>query len=452
MEEDTIVIYSAPGHMNTMSLLAKFISKHHPKIPIVILCTADADSAAAVSGVPSITYRRLPTPALPPDITDNCVELMFEIPRLNNANLREALHEISQKARIRAFIIDFFCNSGFEVSESMEIPTYHYFSAGTAVAIYSLCYAEIHETITVDLGEFKDFIEFPGLPLIYSLDFPREALLRQSIFNKHMVCLSKYMRKSRGFIVNAFDALDYRAKEAISNGLCLPNEPTPPVYFMGPLVGDVEGGAKHECLSWLDKQPSKSVVFLCFGRRGVFSAEQIKETAIGLEKSGHRFLWAVRSPMDGGEADLDAALPEGFMERTKERGLVVKSWAPQREVLSHDSVGGFVTHCGRSSIFEGLWFGVPMIGWPMDAEQRMNRTVVVEDMRVVLPVEGAADEFVTAAELEKRVRELMDSESKTGKEVRRRVGEMKSSARKAMAENGSSVVDLHKFLLSATLD
>ncbi|KAK7861299.1 udp-glycosyltransferase 88a1 [Quercus suber] len=51
-----------------------------------------------------------------------------------------------------------------------------------------------------------------------------------------------------------------------------------------------EGEAVPECLSWLDSQPSQSVVFLCFGSLGLFSIEQLKEIALGLEKSDQRFL------------------------------------------------------------------------------------------------------------------------------------------------------------------
>ncbi|PIN10383.1 Chalcone 4'-O-glucosyltransferase [Handroanthus impetiginosus] len=168
--------------------------------------------------------------------------------------------------------------------------------------------------------------------------------------------------------------------------------------------------------------------------------------ALGLENSGSRFLWVVRcsSAAAAGEPELEAVLPEGFLERTKERGLVLMSWAPQMEVLSHGAVGGFVTHCGQSSVFEALSFGVPMIAWPLYAEQKFSRVAIVEEMKVALPLEMTADGFVTAAELEKRVRELM--ESKRGREIRRRVTEMKYSMAAAVGKGGSSIVSLEKFM------
>ena len=75
------------------------------------------------------------------------------------------------------------------------------------------------------------------------------------------------------------------------------------MYCIGPLVKPDEVGVgterhAHECLSWLDAQPKASVVFLCFGSSGRFSAEQVKQTAAGLETSGQRFLWVVHHPND----------------------------------------------------------------------------------------------------------------------------------------------------------
>lgn len=191
----------------------------------------------------------------------------------------------------------------------------------------------------------------------------------------------------------------------------------------------------------------------------MFSREQLCEIARGLENSGQRFLWVVRNPPSDDQdqrqslalsfqedPELGSLFPEGFLDRTKERGLVVKEWAPQVKVLSHDSVGGFVTHCGWNSALEAVCAGVPMIGWPLYAEQRYNRVVLVEGMEVALWMRESESGFVAASEVEERVRELMESER--GELVRKRVMVARDEAKAALSEDGSSRLALAKLLKS----
>ncbi|PON91313.1 UDP-glucuronosyl/UDP-glucosyltransferase [Trema orientale] len=101
--------------------------------------------------------------------------------------------------------------------------------------------------------------------------------------------------------------------------------------------------SRLESLTWHDLQPSHSVVILCFGSLGSFLTEQLREIAFGLERNGQRFLWMVQSPVSMAtsglpDSNLDSLLLGEFLEQTKKRDLVVENWAPQVEVLSHDSV------------------------------------------------------------------------------------------------------------------
>jgi UDP:flavonoid glycosyltransferase YjiC (YdhE family) len=218
------------------------------------------------------------------------------------------------------------------------------------------------------------------------------------------------------------------------------------------LVSGGGGEKEDECTRWLDAHPDNSVVFLSFGSLGTFSAKQFVEIAVGLEKSGERFLWVVRSPrgpdfMYGDslpEPDLHAILPEGFLERTKGRGLVVKNWAPQVEVLRHRATGAFVTHCGWNSTLEGITAGLPLLCWPMYAEQRMNKVHIVEEMKLGVEMRGYNEEVVKAEEVEEKVRWVMTSEG--GKALRERVAAAKDEAAEALKEEGSSHLAFVQFL------
>ncbi|RRT46939.1 hypothetical protein B296_00019141 [Ensete ventricosum] len=267
-----------------------------------------------------------------------------------------------------------------------------------------------------------------------------------------MIRVLECIPDAEGILVNSFESLDAEAVRVLRDGACVPGRRMPPVYCIGPLIADgsrdvgVEKVEKAECVAWLDEQPRGSVVFLCFGSMGLFSAEQIKEIATGLERSGQRFLWVVRSPRNenqgpqgwgpSSEPDLETLLPEGFLKRTKQRGFLAKSWAPQVEVLNHEAVGGFVTHCGWNSALEAIMAGVPMIGWPLYAEQGLNKLFLVEQMRVAVPMEGYASELVAAEEVEARIRWLMESEG--GRELRERAAATKQRAAEAIREGGSS--------------
>ncbi|XP_057481940.1 UDP-glycosyltransferase 13-like [Actinidia eriantha] len=153
------------------------------------------------------------------------------------------------------------------------------------------------------------------------------------------------------------------------------------------------------CLAWLDNKPNGSVVVLCFGSKGEqFSGPQIREIAIGLERSDQRFLWVVKTT-------LELGLVCGVLgEDQREGGLVVESWAPQAEILKH---GAGVRESLRVELGDG---GASLVAWALYAEQRLNRVVLVEEMEVAIAVKMVEDGWVSGDEVERIVRELMGSE------------------------------------------
>ncbi|KAE8676875.1 UDP-glycosyltransferase 72B1 [Hibiscus syriacus] len=129
-------------------------------------------------------------------------------------------------------------------------------------------------------------------------------------------------------------------------------------------------------------------------------------------------------------------LPKGFIERTKDRGLLVPSWAPQAQVLSHGSTGGFLTHCRWNSTLESVVNGVSLIVWPLYAEQKMKALMLTEDAKVALRPKPNENGLICRDDIAKVVKGLMEGEE--GKSVRTRMKELKEAAAKVLGENGSS--------------
>ncbi|PIN03885.1 UDP-glucuronosyl and UDP-glucosyl transferase [Handroanthus impetiginosus] len=189
---------------------------------------------------------------------------------------------------------------------------------------------------------------------------------------------------------------------------------------VGPLVHNSEEKQSDHFIGWLEGKDEKSTIFASFGSEYFLSDHEIEEIACGLEMSGVNFIWVLRFPV-GDRIRIEEKLPVGFLERVWGRGMVVEGWAPQRQILSHRSVGGFLSHCGWSSVMEGVYFGVPIVALPMNLDQPLNARVVVPagvGEEVVRNREGKLDR----TEVARVVRKVVVEES--GEEVRRRVAEM----------------------------
>ncbi|WMV15165.1 hypothetical protein MTR67_008550 [Solanum verrucosum] len=66
---------------------------------------------------------------------------------------------------------------------------------------------------------------------------------------------------------------------------------------------------------------------------------------------------------------------------------MVTEWVDQREILSHGSVEGFLSHCDWNSVVESICAKVPILAWPMMADQHLNARMVVEEIKIGLRVE-----------------------------------------------------------------
>lgn len=175
---------------------------------------------------------------------------------------------------------------------------------------------------------------------------------------------------------------------------------------------------------WLDTHSKGSVVYVALGTEVSLSEAQINELALGLELSWVPFFWALRKSSSNQQNTntIDyQLLADGFEERVKGRGIVWKTWAPQLKILSHESVGGFLTHCGWSSCIEGLMFGHPLIMLPFLVDQGLNARVL-EDKQVGLEIQrDEQDGSYTRNSVAESVRMVMNHD---GNKIRAKAKEM----------------------------
>ncbi|XP_061367878.1 scopoletin glucosyltransferase-like [Gastrolobium bilobum] len=260
--------------------------------------------------------------------------------------------------------------------------------------------------------------------------------------------------RSYGVVVNSFSELEEVYAEHYRNVLGRK------AWHIGPLSlcnrdteekshrGKEASIDAHECLQWLDMKEPSSVVYLCFGSLAKFPDSQLREIATGLEASGQQFIWVVRKSKKDGE-EREEWLPEGFEKRMEGKGLIIRGWAPQVLILDHVAIGAFVTHCGWNSTLEGVSAGVPMVTWPVSAEQFYNEKLITEVLKIGVLV-GAkkwvrlVGDTIKWEAVEKAVKRIMAGEE--AEEMRNKAKLLSQLARWAVEEGGSSNSDLNALI------
>ncbi|XP_038986326.1 UDP-glucose:2-hydroxyflavanone C-glucosyltransferase-like [Phoenix dactylifera] len=343
---------------------------------------------------------------------------------------------------VSAVVVDISLVSTFlPVLAGVGLPCYLLFTA--SAAMLSLCAhfpAYIAAKTTAGVGD----VEIPGLRTVPKSSIPLPLHDPNNLFTTQFVENGRILQKACGILINTFHALEQEALDALNGGKVVPAG-LPPVVAIGPLK-PVIGCERGSPLPWLDAQPARSVVYVSFGSRTAMSAEQMKELGTGLERSGCRFLWVVKSKVVDREeeVELEELLGEEYLERVRERGLVVKGWVEQEEILGHVAVGGFLSHCGWNSVTEAALHGVPILAWPRLGDQRVNADVMARGGLGIWVKEWSwegEEKVVRGEEIGERVRELMEDEG-----LRASAARLGKEAVKAVAVDGSSGKGLAEFI------
>ncbi|XP_077239272.1 7-deoxyloganetin glucosyltransferase-like [Tasmannia lanceolata] len=456
--------FPAQGHINPMLKVAKILHTRGFYITFVntefnhkrLLRSRGPDS---LNGLDDFRFRTIPD-GMPPSDSDATQDVPAICDSTNKnclvpfRNLVSELNDTPGAPQISCIVSDGIMSFTLDVAEELRIPEVIFW---TPSACGFWAYNHYQQLMERGLTPLKDEsyltngyldtrIEWiPGMKDIRLRDLP--SFIRTTDPNEFMfhyaVQQTERAHRASAVILNTFEELESDVLDGLRSMF-------PHIYTIGPLsllsnrisdtqlqsIGSNLWKEDTDCIEWLDTKEPKSIVYVNFGSITVMTPEQMTEFAWGLANSKHPFLWIIRPDLVRGDS---AILPPEFFNETKDRGLLA-SWCPQEEVLSHPSLGVFLTHCGWNSMLESISGGVPVICWPFFAEQQTNCRFACNNWEIGMEI----DNDVKRDELEGLVRELMEGEK--GKEMRNKAMEWKGSAEKATKKGGSSYVNIDKLV------
>ncbi|GJE92138.1 glycosyltransferase family 1 protein [Phanerochaete sordida] len=231
-------------------------------------------------------------------------------------------------------------------------------------------------------------MDIPGLPPMYAYEvYPQQSIMDiPGIGLMHLNILDLLYECDAVFSCS-MDALEPpETVQAFTDFLALNSRK---LYFLGPLLSEAGDEAVVESKeiekspeiagflkNALEKHGERSLVYISFGTAyWTTKPEQVWTFLDILMEKNIPFIMALASPF--------CSLPDEVAAKVKASGTgLIVPWAPQQALLEHPVTGWFVTHAGFSSITESVHAGVPMICWPMSADQPLNAVQLVENLDV----------------------------------------------------------------------
>jgi len=465
----------AQGHMIPMMDIAKILAQHHNVMVTIVTTPHNASRytstlARYVESGLHIQLAQLKFPCKESGLPEGCENLdmlpslgaatdFFNSSKILQQEVEKLFEELTPPPT--CIISDMCLPYTVHVARKFNIPR---ISFGGINCLYVLCLHNLHVNNimkTMANNEFEYF-DVPGIPDKIEINIAQTGLgLKGEAWEQFNNDLAEAEMGTYGVIMNSFEELEPAYASEFKK---VKNDK---VWCIGPVslsntdyLDKIQRGNNNkvsndewEHLKWLDSQKQGSVLYACLGSLCNITPLQLIELGLALEATKIPFIWVLR---EGNELEeLKKWIEEsGFEERINGRGLVIKGWAPQLLILSHYAIGGFLTHCGWNSTLEAICAGVPMVTWPLFADQFLNECLVVQILKVGVeigvksPMKWGEEEdgvLVKKEDIERGIERLMDETSEC-KERRKRIRELAEMAKKAVEKGGSSHSNVSLFI------
>ncbi|XP_062022946.1 UDP-glycosyltransferase 74F2-like [Rosa rugosa] len=444
-----VLTYPTQGHINPMLQFAKLL--HHKGLKVTLVTThfllntlqLHAGSSKCNIALETISDGYDEGGYATAESADAYLNRFWEIGPQTLTKLLERMS--SSEYPVDCIVYDAFLPWSLDVAKKFGIFGAVFFTQSCAVG--NIYYHAQKGLLKLPVSGGDGEILIPGLQLpLEAVDFPSFLCDLGSYPAVYDMVVGQFSNVDEAdwILCNTFHELEPEVVDWMSKlwPLKTIGPAIPSMYLDNRLKEDKDYGVSlfkqtnDACMKWLNEQPKVSVVYVSFGSGAELGAEQMEELAWGLRSSKSNFLWVVRESEAG-------KIPKGFVEETSEKGFVV-SWCPQLEVLAHEAVGCFITHCGWNSTLEALSLGVPMLAMPQWTDQGTNAKYIVDVWKIGLKALADEKGIVRKDVVEHCIIEIMEGE--TGKESRRNAMKWKQVARKATDEGGSSDKNIGEFI------
>ncbi|XP_027353007.1 soyasapogenol B glucuronide galactosyltransferase-like [Abrus precatorius] len=464
--------YPAPGHMNPMIDTARLFAKHGASVTIITTYANALTFQKAIDKDFSYGYyirtHVIPFPASQVGLPDGVENFQASTSRetlrkISNgiSMLQDQTELLFQDMQPDCIVTDPLYLWTVESAAKLGIPRLYFYSSSciTACAIHFISKHKPHERLVSDNQKFS----IPGLP--HNIEMTPQQLEEwvrtRSEYTEYLEAVFESESRSYGTLYNSFHEFegDYEQLYKSTKGI--------KCWSVGPVSAWVKKGDENkdnkghkegveeepEWLNWLNSKQNESVIYVSFGSLVRLPYAQLVEIAHGLESSGQDFIWVIRIKIEDENEDN---FLQDFEQRMREshKGFIIWNWAPQLLILDHPAIGGFVTHCGWNSILESVSAGLPMVTWPIFSDQFYNEKLVVDVLKIGVPVGSKENTFwtnigvdasVRREEIEKAVVLLMGKEEESV-EMRRRARKLGEVSRKTIEEGGSSYNNLKQLI------
>ncbi|KAE8655897.1 Crocetin glucosyltransferase [Hibiscus syriacus] len=428
-----LVTFASQGHINPSLQFAKTLINNGVHVTFMT-ASSTMHQFTKTSGPQGLSYAYFSDGNQSVfQLTGNINHYLSETKRHGTQSLREFLAD--QGSRFTSIVYCTLLPWVATVAREFNIPaTLLWFQPASLLNIFYHYFKGYEEMITKNIDDPTFSVKMPGLPPLSRRDLPsfftppNPHVVPLQTFKEHVQVLDQ--QTNPRVLVNTFDLLEPEAIKAAENCYNL--------IGVGPLM---PSAFSKECreMEWLSTKPERSVIYVSFGSLSTLEKSQMEEVAKGLLEAGRPFLWVIRE--NSGEENEALSTSQNELEK---QGMIV-AWCSQVEVLSHPSVGCFLTHCGWNSTFESLVSGVPMVTFPQWVDQGTNSKLVQDVWKTGVRLRENGEGIVEGCEIKRCLEMVMG-----GEEIRENAMKWKDLAKEAVQEGGSSYKNIEAFVQELT--